>query len=39
MDFIFAARMARKYEKDTSNSIPGNEETGKVFYDNFFIVC
>ncbi|XP_047944994.1 probable inactive DNA (cytosine-5)-methyltransferase DRM3 [Salvia hispanica] len=27
MDFIFAARMARKYEKDTNNPIPGDEET------------
>ncbi|KAL1548254.1 DNA (cytosine-5-)-methyltransferase, variant 2 [Salvia divinorum] len=29
MDFIFAARMARKYEKDTYNPIPRNEETEK----------
>lgn len=39
MDFIFAARMARKYEKDTDNSIPGNEELGKVFHGILFIVC
>lgn len=30
MDFIFAARMARKYEKDTNNPFPGNGETEKV---------
>lgn len=29
MDFIFAARMARKFEKDTNNPFTGNEETDK----------
>ncbi|CAA0829440.1 S-adenosyl-L-methionine-dependent methyltransferases superfamily protein [Striga hermonthica] len=29
MDFIFATRMAKKYEKDASNIIPGGEESEK----------
>ncbi|KAI3469230.1 hypothetical protein Pfo_025893 [Paulownia fortunei] len=29
MDFIFAARMAKKYEKDASNPFPGHEESKK----------
>lgn len=39
MDFIFAARMAKKYEKDTNNPFPGNEETTEVFDDIFSVVC
>ncbi|KAK6160941.1 hypothetical protein DH2020_004322 [Rehmannia glutinosa] len=29
MDFIFAVRMAKKYEKDPSNPFPGDEESEK----------
>lgn len=39
MDFIFAARMAKKYEKDAHNPFPGNEETEKVFDDFFLLLC
>ncbi|GER51754.1 methyltransferase family protein [Striga asiatica] len=36
MDFIFATRMAKKYEKDTPNIIIGDEENEKVLFDDSF---
>ncbi|KAL0388934.1 UNVERIFIED_CONTAM: putative inactive DNA (cytosine-5)-methyltransferase DRM3 [Sesamum radiatum] len=31
MDFIFAARMAKKYEKDSNHPSPGDEESKKAY--------